>query len=66
MFVLNPQSQLPLNTQLYQQIRDHILSGKLPSDSRLPSVRDLAGELSGNVYSSIGETRRVAQVQFGI
>jgi len=48
MFVLNPQSELPLYTQLYQQIRDHILSGKLPSDSRLPSVRDLAGELSAS------------------
>lgn len=48
MFVLNHKSQLPLYTQLYQQIKDHILSGKLPSDSRLPSVRDLATELSAS------------------
>jgi GntR family transcriptional regulator / MocR family aminotransferase len=48
MFVLIPQSPLPLYTQLYQQLRDHILSGKLPSNSRLPSVRDLASELSAS------------------
>jgi len=48
MFVLNHKSQLPLYTQLYQQIKDHILSGKLSSDSKLPSVRDLATELSAS------------------
>jgi GntR family transcriptional regulator/MocR family aminotransferase len=46
MFVLNQDNQVPLYTQLYNQIREHILSGKLPSDSKLPSVRDLAAELS--------------------
>jgi GntR family transcriptional regulator / MocR family aminotransferase len=46
MFVLNQNDQIPLYTQLYNQIKERILSGKLPSDSKLPSVRDLAAELS--------------------
>ena len=46
MFVLDHDSQVALYTQLYNQIKERILSGKLPSDARLPSVRDLASELS--------------------
>lgn len=46
MFILNSSDPVPLYKQLYNQIREHVLSGKLPADSRLPSVRDLAVELS--------------------
>lgn len=46
MFVLDQNSQVPLYTQIYNQVREHILSGKLPPDSKLPSVRELAAELS--------------------
>jgi GntR family transcriptional regulator / MocR family aminotransferase len=46
MFVLDPQSQVPLYSQLYHQIKERILTGKLASDSKLPSVRDLAAELA--------------------
>lgn len=46
MFILNNTDPLPLYKQLYQQIREHVLSGKLPANSKLPSVRDLAAELS--------------------
>lgn len=46
MFILNSNDQVPLFKQLYNQIREHVLSGKLLPDSRLPSVRDLAVELS--------------------
>ena len=46
MFVLDHDDQVPLYTQLYRRIKDGILSGKLPSNSRLSSVRDLAAELS--------------------
>jgi len=46
MFILNSNDTVPLYKQLYNQIRDRILSGELPSNSRLPSVRDLAAELS--------------------
>jgi GntR family transcriptional regulator/MocR family aminotransferase len=48
MFVLNSNNTVPLYKQLYNQIKEHILSGKLPADSRLPSVRDMAGELSAS------------------
>jgi GntR family transcriptional regulator/MocR family aminotransferase len=48
MFILNSNSPAPLYQQLYTQIREHILSGKLPADSRLPSVRHLATELSAS------------------
>jgi len=46
MFILNNNDPVPLYKQLYNQIREHVLSGKLPANSRLPSVRDLAAELS--------------------
>ncbi len=48
MFILNSSNHVPLYRQLYNQIREHILSGKLPADSRLPSVRDIAIELSAS------------------
>jgi len=46
MFILTNNDPLPLYKQLYNQIRSHILSGKLPSEFKLPSVRELASELS--------------------
>ena len=46
MFILNNSDPVPLYKQLYNQIRDQILTGKLPADCRLPSVRDMAIELS--------------------
>jgi len=46
MFTLNSNDSTPLYKQLYQQIREHVLTGKLPADSRLPSVRELAAELA--------------------
>lgn len=46
MFILNSSNPDPLYKQLYNQIRERILSGKLPAGSRLPSVRDMASRLS--------------------
>lgn len=46
MSVLNHDAQLPLYAQLYRQIKERILTGKLTANSRLPSVRGLAAELS--------------------
>lgn len=46
MFILNVNDPDPLYKQLYLQIREHVLSGKLPAHAKLPSVRDLATELS--------------------
>lgn len=46
MFILNSNDPVPLYKQLYNQIREHVLSGKLPADAKLPSVRDLSVELS--------------------
>ena len=48
MFILNNNDSVPLYKQLYNQMREQVLSGKLPADSRLPSVRDLAAELSAS------------------
>jgi len=44
-FTLNIHDILPLYRQLYLQIREQILSGKLPAHARLPSIRNLAVEL---------------------
>ncbi len=46
MFILNNNDSTPLYKQLYNQIREQVLSGKLPAHAKLPSVRDLAAELS--------------------
>lgn len=46
MFIMNDNDSIPLYRQLYNQIRERILSGQLPADIRLPSVRVLANELS--------------------
>src|SRR6185369_6558222 len=48
MFILNTNDPVPLYKQLYHQIREHVLMGKLPAHARLPSVRDLAVELSAS------------------
>ncbi len=46
MFTLNNNDSVPLYKQLYNQIREHVLSGRLPAHAKLPSVRDLATELA--------------------
>lgn len=46
MLALNNTDPDPLYRQLYKQIRERVLSGKYSANSRLPSVRELAVELS--------------------
>ncbi len=43
---LNPNSPVPLYRQLYDELRQAILSGRLAAGTRLPSTRLLANELS--------------------
>ncbi len=45
MFVLSGKNGKPLYSQLYQQIRDHILSGDLKPGTKLSSSRHLSKEL---------------------
>lgn len=42
MFILNPQSGVPLYRQLLDQVRRMVSSGQLPPGTALPSIRDLA------------------------
>lgn len=44
MLTLKNDETVPLYRQLYLQIREKILSGKLPAHYKLPSIRDLAEE----------------------
>ncbi|QXE92624.1 PLP-dependent aminotransferase family protein [Geomonas subterranea] len=46
MFIIDQNDNVPLYRQLYHQIREQVLSGRLPAHAKLPSVRDLATELS--------------------
>ncbi len=41
-FILNPQSGVPLYRQLLDQVRRMVSSGQLPPGMALPSIRDLA------------------------
>jgi GntR family transcriptional regulator/MocR family aminotransferase len=43
---LNRQSELPLKRQIYQEITNRILSGKLKSSEALPSTRELSRNLA--------------------
>ena len=42
MFILNPNSGVPLYRQLIEQVRRLVAGGQLPPGSELPSVRDIA------------------------
>ena len=42
MFVLNPQSGIPIYRQILDQVRRMVASGQLAPGAELPSVRDLA------------------------
>ncbi len=45
---LNPQSEIPLYRQLFEQIAAQIRSGQLERGERLPATRELAGQLGLN------------------
>lgn len=46
MFTLDSNDTTPLYQQLFQQIKEKTLSGKLPAHFKLPSIRELAAELA--------------------
>ena len=49
MFVhLNPNSGLPIYRQLFQQLRQRMVSGQLAAGEQLPSVRDLSAQIKIN------------------
>ena len=48
MFLINPQSKLPLYEQLVEQLRRQIVLGTVFPDAPLPSVRQLSVELGVN------------------
>ena len=48
MFVLKPQSGIPIYRQIVEQVRRMVASGQLSPGAELPSVRDLALEHAVN------------------
>lgn len=48
MFILNPQSGIPIYRQLTEQVRRLVASGTLKPGDALPSVRDVAREHAVN------------------
>ena len=42
MFILNPNSGIPIYRQILEQVRRMVASGQLPPGAELPSVRELA------------------------
>jgi GntR family transcriptional regulator len=63
---VNTKSHVPVRVQLEQQIKHHILSGRLEAGSRLPSIRELAGYLRINrntVARAIAELEREGYVE---
>ncbi|MDR0819866.1 MAG: GntR family transcriptional regulator [Oscillospiraceae bacterium] len=70
MFTIDLQSRKPISEQIYDNLRDQIISGVIASDAKIPSVREISERLSvspnttmkayklledrGYVYSSAG------------
>jgi GntR family transcriptional regulator len=48
MFILNPQSGIPIYRQLVEQVRRMVAGGQLKAGDELPSVRELAIEHAVN------------------
>jgi GntR family transcriptional regulator len=48
---LNPNSGMPIYRQLFQQLRQRIVSGQLAPGEQIPSVRDLSAELRINLLT---------------
>ena len=48
MFILNPQSGMPIYRQILEQVRRMVASGQLQPGAGLPSIRDLALEHAVN------------------
>ena len=48
MFQLDPRSSKSIYEQVIDNIKMQIMTGVLPQDSRLPSVRELSGQLTVN------------------
>lgn len=52
MFIhLNPNSGMPIYRQLFQQLRQRIVSGQLAPGEQVPSVRELSTELKINLLT---------------
>ncbi|MGC3980320.1 MAG: GntR family transcriptional regulator [Steroidobacteraceae bacterium] len=48
MFILNPQSGIPIYRQLVEQVRRMVASGQLAPGTELPSIREVAMEHAVN------------------
>ncbi|MDA7915925.1 GntR family transcriptional regulator [Verrucomicrobia bacterium] len=48
---LNPNSGLPIYRQLFQQLRERIVSGQLEAGEKLPSVRDISKDIKVNMLT---------------
>lgn len=52
MFIhLNPNSGMPIYRQLFQQLRQRIVSGQFAPGEQVPSVRELSAELKINLLT---------------
>ncbi len=49
---LNNRSSAPIYEQIYTQLKNQILSGELPEDTALPSIRALAKDLRISVITT--------------
>ena len=50
--LLKNRSDVPIYEQVEQQIREQILTGQLPEDTQLPSIRQLARDLKISVVTT--------------
>ncbi|MDN5327357.1 MAG: hypothetical protein PWP41_2053 [Moorella sp. (in: firmicutes)] len=52
LFSISPRNPVPLYQQIVEQVRAKILAGELPPGSQLPSIRELAKELTTSMITT--------------
>ncbi len=50
--ILSNQSEKPIYLQIKEQVEEQILSGEIPEDTVLPSIRKMASDLSVSVITT--------------
>ena len=50
--IIQNSSDVPIYQQIYEQIKDEILSGKIKQGELLPSIRQLSRELKVSEYTA--------------
>ncbi|MDR2530630.1 MAG: GntR family transcriptional regulator [Oscillospiraceae bacterium] len=61
MFTIDLQSRNPVSQQIFDNLRDQIISGIIPTDAKLPSVRELSERLAVSPNTCMKSFKRLEE-----